>query len=69
MTVASLNLLTPPQAAKFLNISDRSLWELKRTGKVKFLRVGKRLIRYDPADLREWVESNKEVNDAEPGGE
>lgn len=65
MTTATL--LTMPQAAKFLNVSPRTIWELKKAGKLKYIPVGKRLIRFDPQDLLAFIEENKKCNDAESG--
>jgi excisionase family DNA binding protein len=50
------------QAAKYLNASERTVWELKKFGKIKFVPVGVRLIRFDPEDLQEYVEENRTVN-------
>ncbi|MDA1054624.1 MAG: helix-turn-helix domain-containing protein [Planctomycetota bacterium] len=51
-------LLTPRQAANTLAISTRKLWSLTNCGEVPSLRIG-RLVRYDPADLRQWIELQK----------
>lgn len=60
MTTATL--LTSPQAAKFLNVSPRTLWELKKSGKIEFVPVGPRLVRYAPEDLQAYVDENKRRN-------
>jgi excisionase family DNA binding protein len=46
--------LTPPQAARALSISGRTLWTLTNEGKIPHLRVG-RQIRYGVAALEEWI--------------
>jgi|HubBroStandDraft_6_1064221.scaffolds.fasta_scaffold470471_1 hypothetical protein len=43
-------LLRPRQAAKLLNISERSLWSLSNAGQVPCVRLG-RSVRYDPEAL------------------
>lgn len=50
-------LLTPEEAAHFLNVKARTLekWRQKRTGP-SFHRLGSRCIRYSPKDLQEWLE-------------
>lgn len=53
-------LLTEPEAASLLGISTRGLRELRYQGKVAYVRVGKRKVRYDPDALRAWVESQTE---------
>lgn len=51
-------LLTPAQTAAFLNVSRRTIegWRLRRTGP-SFIRVNACCIRYDPAELRRWLET------------
>lgn len=51
-------LLRPRDAAEFLAVSPRKLWELTNAGLVPSLRIG-RSVRYDPRDLLEWVEKQK----------
>jgi len=51
-------LLRPPEAANALSISPRKLWGLTNRGEIKAVRCG-RLVRYDPADLRAWIELKK----------
>ena len=45
--------------AKALSISERTLWSLTQCGEIPAVRVNKRGVRYDPADLRAWIESAK----------
>lgn len=53
-------LLTGREAARALSISERTLWGLTATRDVPSIRIG-RLVRYDPADLREWIEKRKAI--------
>jgi len=57
-TLATPNLLTPKQAANWLAISPRKLWSLTASGDVPCVRIG-RSVRYDAADLAEFVETLK----------
>jgi excisionase family DNA binding protein len=51
-------LLKPPEAAKVLRISERTLWELKKQGEIRHVQIG-RSVRYDPRDLQAWIENQK----------
>ncbi len=48
-------LIRPPEAARLLGISPRTLWSLTRTGALRHVRVG-RLVRYSRAALADWVQ-------------
>jgi excisionase family DNA binding protein len=52
-------LLTARQAAKLLNISERTLYARTADGSITVVRIGNRGIRYDPADLVAWIERAK----------
>jgi len=52
-------LLTARQAAKLLKISERTLYARTADGSIAVVRIGNRGIRYDPADLRRWIERAK----------
>ena len=54
-------LLKSKQAAEYLCISERTLWNLQKSGKIKIVRMG-RLIRFDPADLDKFIEEAKTIN-------
>jgi excisionase family DNA binding protein len=47
-------LLRPAEAARYLAISPRKLWELTNAREVPALRIG-RALRYPTEDLRAWV--------------
>jgi excisionase family DNA binding protein len=51
-------LLTAREASKMLRISERTLWELKKQGKIRHVQIG-RSVRYDPRDLQAWIENQK----------
>lgn len=47
-------LIRAPEAAKLLNLSERTVWTLTKERKVPFVRIG-RSIRYSPEALRAWI--------------
>jgi len=53
-----LQLLKAPDAARALAISPRKLWELTAGGDIPVVRIG-RSVRYDPSDLRAWIDDRK----------
>jgi excisionase family DNA binding protein len=57
--VSGLLLMTPPAAAQALSISERTLWELTRVGRIPCIRLG-RLVRYDVSALRAWLSRESE---------
>jgi excisionase family DNA binding protein len=50
-----LGLLTALEAARFLAVSPRKLWQLTKDRQVKALKLG-RSVRYDVRDLQEFVD-------------
>ena len=54
-----LLLVDARTAAGLLSISERQLWALTKDGQIACVRVGKRGIRYDPVDLRDFVTNSK----------
>lgn len=53
-------LLNVRQASQALSVSPRTLWTLTANGEIPSVRFG-RSVRYDPADLRRWIDSKKVV--------
>jgi excisionase family DNA binding protein len=51
-------LLKAPEAAKALSLGKRKLWELTAAREIPHVRIGT-AVRYDPADLRAWIEQRK----------
>jgi len=51
-------LLKPGDAAAALSISPRKLWAMTNASEIPCVRFGKS-VRYDPADLREWIDQQK----------
>lgn len=54
-----MTLLTPAEAARQLQVREKTLseWRYARTGPA-FIKVG-RLVRYQQADLDRWIESQR----------
>jgi excisionase family DNA binding protein len=52
-------LLTERQAAQAMGITPRTLYSMRQTAGLPFVRVGARIL-YRPADLAEWIESRTE---------
>lgn len=52
-------LLRPKEAACYLTISERKLWELTNRREIPHLRIG-RSVRYSMADLDGWIEAQRE---------
>ena len=53
-------LLKPREAAKFLCVSERTLWSLSNGGGLPRVQIG-RAVRYDLTDLRNWIEQAKNL--------
>lgn len=51
-------LLKSKEAAKYLCISEKTLWNLTNAGEIRAVRMG-RLVRYDPTDLDEFIQRSK----------
>jgi excisionase family DNA binding protein len=52
-------LLTPPEAARLLAVSPRTLWQLTHDGGIPVVRFG-RAVRYDVRDLLAFIDRAKE---------
>ena len=55
-------LLTAREAATALTISERFLYTMTQRGDIRAVRLG-RAVRYDPKDLRAWIEKAKEKSE------
>jgi len=51
-------LLTYREAAKLLGVTDRTVWQLVKDGKLQNVKFG-RSVRIDPVDLKTFVEQAK----------
>ena len=62
-------LLTPPEAARIFNLSERALENWRhRGGGPKFVRVSGRCIRYRRGDLLAWIGERLRNSTSDPGG-
>jgi len=51
-------LLTYREAAKLLGVTDRTIWQLVKDGKLQNVKFG-RSVRIDPVDLQAFIEQAK----------
>ncbi len=58
-------LLTPRQAARVLNVSERTLWQRTKDGMIPAIKIG-HLVRYSPDDLRNWIRQASEKKCEKP---
>lgn len=56
-SVAKLQM-NEAEAAARLDISARTLWELRKAGKIAFVRVGTTGIRYTEKQLQAYIDAN-----------
>ncbi len=55
-------LLTPQDAAAYLGISERSLWNFMNRGEIPHVRFGpgrRKSVRYDLFDLDHWIDARR----------
>lgn len=52
-------LLSSREAAKTLNICERTLYSLTKAGELPVVRIG-RAVRYSLDDLKDWIRKNSE---------
>ena len=55
---ATSKLMTSKQAARYLCISERKLWDLKKTQRIPAVRID-RTVRFDRGDLDTFIEQQK----------
>jgi excisionase family DNA binding protein len=48
-------LLTVEEAAEFVGFRPSTIRKWVRIGFIPYLKIGKRSIRFDPVELREWL--------------
>jgi excisionase family DNA binding protein len=57
--MTNLSLLPLREAAKFLNLSRHTVRALVSRGELPAVRISARCFKFDPADLRKFVESRR----------
>jgi excisionase family DNA binding protein len=55
-------LLTPRQASKALNVCERTLYGLSKSGKLPVVHIG-RAVRYSVDDIRAWIDRTKKTSE------
>jgi len=58
MTSNDDQLMNVKEAARFLQISERMLWQLTKDGEIVAVRVG-RCVRYERQDVRAFIQRQK----------
>jgi excisionase family DNA binding protein len=51
------NMLTTRQVAALLGISERTLWTLTKSGRIRATRFNRRVL-YTPASVQQFIDSN-----------
>jgi len=59
-TVENTRLLTVKDAAAYLAISERKLWDMSKAGEIPVVRLG-RAVRYDRSDLDSFIQRAKGI--------
>lgn len=52
-----IKLLKAEAVAELLNVPIHRVWELSRNNKIPAIKIGKRLYRYNEAELMKWIEN------------
>lgn len=55
-------LLSERDAAKLLGVSPRTLWSLRKAGRIPFVEISPRCIRFSRSDLAAWVARQSATN-------
>lgn len=61
MTLNESSLLDARAAAAKLNVSLKTLYNLRMAGKIPTVRLSERRVAFDPSDLTRFVESSKQT--------
>ena len=56
----SPRLIDEREAAKVLAVCPRTLWSIRKSGRIPYLKIG-RSVRYDSNDFSVWIEANKTI--------
>ena len=56
-------LLNEREAARLLNISPRTLWNLRAAGKIRYVRIAATGVRYARTDLVKFIETQTVVEE------
>lgn len=61
MTDPLETLLRPAEAAKVLNVGERTFRQIVSSGNLRYILVGARSKRYHPADLQAYIDERRKV--------
>jgi excisionase family DNA binding protein len=61
------NLIKPCELAKGLKVAPGTIYAWVERGLIPHIRLEK-CVRFDPADIREWLEKKRQVARKNPGG-
>ena len=59
--VLPASLLTYSEAAELLGLKISSLYSMTCRKRIPFLRLSGRAVRFDPVDLRKWLDARKNL--------
>lgn len=65
--LASSDLISPEELAAALKIARVTAYQWVRRGVIPHLKI-EALVRFDPAEIREWLESKRRAARKAPGG-
>ena len=54
-------LLNIDELAEWLNVPKQFLYRMTSEGRIPFVRVGPRFIRFRPSEISAWLEQNRET--------
>ena len=52
-------LITPGELAKRLNVSRVWVYRLANDGRLPSIRVGDKILRFDPGEIEEWLSAHR----------
>ena len=52
-------LITPDELARRLNVSRVWVYRLANDGRLPSIRVGDKILRFDPGEIRSWLEEHR----------
>jgi len=61
------DLISPEELAAALKVSRVTVYQWVRRGVIPFLKI-EALIRFDPTEIQEWLESKRQAARKAPGG-
>ena len=59
LAIANRLLVSEPEAAEILGVSERTMFNMRQDGQVPFVRV-RTWVMYSPSALEKWIESQEQ---------